>query len=94
MTLLVKCYLDDSEEKTLDLKNAIKEENWQQINYNLHSIKGAVGNLGGSQVQNLVSSIETLSKEEDIILLSESILEFYLALDAFNLLLADHLKEH
>ncbi|MEH6384765.1 MAG: response regulator [Colwellia sp.] len=94
MTLLVKCYLDDCEEKTLDLKNAIKEENWQQINYNLHSIKGAVGNLGGSQVQTLVSSIEALSKEEDIMLLNESIPELYLALDTFNSLLAEHLKEH
>lgn len=94
MTLLVKCYLEDSEDKTLELKGAIQEENWQQINYNLHSIKGAVGNLGGTEVQSLVASIEELSKEENASLLNEKIPELYAALDTFNSLLADHLKEH
>jgi signal transduction histidine kinase/CheY-like chemotaxis protein len=94
MTLLVKCYLDDSEEKTLELKSAIQEENWQQVNYNLHSIKGAVGNLGGMQIQSLVASIEELSKEENTVLVNEKIHELYAALDVFNSLLADYLKEH
>jgi signal transduction histidine kinase/CheY-like chemotaxis protein len=92
MTLLVKCYLEDSEDKTLELKMAIQEENWQQINYNLHSIKGAVGNLGGTQVKSLVASIEELSKEENAKLLNEKIPELYAALDTFNSLLADYLK--
>jgi CheY-like chemotaxis protein len=94
MMLLVKCYLEDSEEKTLELKKAIQEENWQQINYNLHSIKGAVGNLGGTQVQSLVASIEEVSKEENTTLLNENILELFDALNTFNSLLADFLKEH
>ena len=94
MTLLVKCYLEDSEEKTLELQESIKAENWQKINYNLHSIKGAAGNLGGSQVQNLVTKIEILSKEKNITALNESISELYTALETFNSLLADHLKAH
>jgi signal transduction histidine kinase/CheY-like chemotaxis protein len=94
MALLVRCYLDDSEEKTRELKQAIKEHNWEQINYNLHSIKGAVGNLGGVQVQSLVASIEELSKEENVTLLDENIPELYAALDTFNSLLADYLKEN
>ncbi|MBA6375174.1 response regulator [Colwellia sp. BRX8-2] len=94
MTLLVKCYLDDSEEKTRELQESIKAENWQKINYNLHSIKGAAGNLGGAQVQNLVTKIEILSKEKNITALNESISELYTALETFNSLLADHLKAH
>ena len=93
MTLLVKCYLTDSEEKTLELKSAIQEEDWLQVNYNLHSIKGAVGNLGGMHIQSLVASIEALSKEENVTLLNEKIPELYAALDTFNSLLADYLKE-
>jgi len=94
MALLVKCYLEDSQDKTLELENAINEENWQQINYNLHSIKGAVGNLGGTQVQSFVASIEELSKEKNAILLNGRIPELYAALDTFNSLLADYIKEH
>ncbi|MBA6365658.1 response regulator, partial [Colwellia sp. BRX8-8] len=94
MTLLVKCYLDDSEEKTRELQESIKAENWQKINYNLHSIKGAAGNLGGAQVQNLVTKIEILSKEKNITALNERISELYTALETFNSLLADHLKAH
>jgi CheY-like chemotaxis protein len=93
MTLLVKCYLAGSEEKTLELKSAIQEENWLQVNYNLHSIKGAVANLGGMQVQSLVASIEALSKEENVTMLNEKIPELYAALNTFNSLLADYLKE-
>jgi len=94
MALLVKCYLDDCEEKTQELKSAIQDEDWQKTNYNLHSIKGAVGNLGGTQVQSLVASIEELSKEENGSLLNENIPELYAALDTFNSLLAEYLKEH
>jgi signal transduction histidine kinase/CheY-like chemotaxis protein len=94
MTLLVKCYLTDSEEKTFELKSAIQEEDWLQVNYNLHSIKGAVGNLGGMHIQSLVASIEELSKEENVTMLKEKIPELYAALNTFNSLLADYLKEH
>jgi HPt (histidine-containing phosphotransfer) domain-containing protein len=94
MTLLVKCYLDDSEEKTLELQESIKAENWQKINYNLHSIKGAAGNLGGAQVQNLVTKIEILSKKKNITALNERIIELYTAMEVFNSLLADRLKAH
>ena len=94
MALLVKCYLEDCEDKTQELKSAIQDENWKKINYNLHSIKGAVGNLGGTQVQSLVASIEDLSKEENGSLLNESIPELYAALETFNSLLAEYIKEH
>jgi HPt (histidine-containing phosphotransfer) domain-containing protein len=102
MTLLVKCYLDDSEEKTLELQESIKAENWQKINYNLHSIKGAAGNLGGAQVQNLggaqvqnlVTKIEILSKKKNITALNERIIELYTAMEVFNSLLAERLKAH
>ena len=94
MALLVKCYLEDCEDKTQELKSAIQDENWKKINYNLHSIKGAVGNLGGTQVQSLVASIEDLSKEENGSLLNENIPELYVALETFNSLLAEYIKEH
>lgn len=83
-----------AKKKTLELRESIKAENWQKINYNLHSIKGAAGNLGGAQVQNLVTKIEILSKEKNITALNEGISELYTAMEVFNSLLAEHLKSH
>ena len=42
----------------------------------------------------LVASIEDLSKEENGSLLNENIPELYVALETFNSLLAEYIKEH
>jgi len=62
MAMLIKCYIEESKEKLTDLNNSITASDREKIKFNLHSIKGSAGNIGGTNVQTLAELMEDTFK--------------------------------
>ncbi|MCP3848852.1 MAG: PAS domain S-box protein [Gammaproteobacteria bacterium] len=66
LLLLIDLYLEDMPDSFDDLKQAIINNDIENIRISSHTIKGVSANLGGMHLQQLAATMETVTKQNDI----------------------------
>lgn len=90
MLMLIDCYLEGATERFTQLQAAIDNNNIEQAFFCLHSIRGAVANLGGVQVQALAKTMEIAAKQNNDTDLFALLPDLMAADDHFNTLLNNY----
>jgi HPt (histidine-containing phosphotransfer) domain-containing protein len=63
---IVKTFLDDAPLQVEKLKQALMEENLNQLEKQAHSLKGAAMNIGGNALQAIAFEVELSGKKGDL----------------------------
>ncbi|BFT30667.1 hypothetical protein D210916BOD24_18430 [Alteromonas sp. D210916BOD_24] len=63
---IVQMYLDQVEQKQMDLRSAIEAKNVEAIRFHSHSMKGVSGDVGADAVKQKSADIENLAKQNQL----------------------------
>jgi HPt (histidine-containing phosphotransfer) domain-containing protein len=90
---LIECYLAFEPELLTQLHNAIGNNDMEQAAFHLHSIKGAVANLGAVQLRALATRMESAAKQQDQASVLSLMSDFVSASELFNGLLRQYQQQ-
>lgn len=63
---LVQIFLADSPMQLLALQDALRDQNWVEVERHSHRLKGSAGSLGGIRLRQLCEAIEQHARQHDI----------------------------
>ena len=88
LNMLIDAFIEDMPERFDELEQAIKSNNYKQIHYIAHAIKGIAGNLSALEIQQQSALLESAAKEQEdtkITELNNTLVQAYqLLIDEFS----------
>lgn len=90
---LIQIFLADSPMQLLSLQDALRDENWTEVERRSHRLKGSAGSIGAVRLRELCEEIELHARQRDLAAPGETATRIWNELEALKQQLIQSLPE-
>ncbi len=83
---MVEIFIRTSQESIVNIRSAVKSNDWETVRFLSHNLKGGAANVGAQEVMNLAMALEGLPPQTPIDVVEQFLTRIHSAIQAFQTL--------